>query len=308
MSRVTGFITRGFRFVFLSTSELRLGWTIILYFLIVGASIAIIVGPLIYFLSLIDLPPEPGKPVTGWLSITSSIVTLLTVYFAFLIGTHLAQRWLRKSKLSELGLKIHKKGVNDLLLGIGLGSLIVCLSVFLSWLAGWYQFLGFSWQVRPAAVLLPAFILALVASVQAPLLEEVIFRGFLFQTLHERWGVRTALLISSLLFGIAHLLTPGNLNVWAPVISAFLAGLMFVQAYLVHRTLWIPIGIHFGWIFAGRLLNDVGGSIDKTLLIASTVEGPNLIVTPSGGGAGLFELIGVGLVSLLLWRLSLRKK
>jgi membrane protease YdiL (CAAX protease family) len=114
--------------------------------------------------------------------------------------------------------------------------------------------------------------------------------------------------VSTLLFGIAHLTSLDDFAWWAAIISTFLAGLMFTQAYLYHGSLWIPIGIHFGWIFSGRLLNDIGGSSDKTLLLASKVEGPALIVAPSGGGAGLLELVGVGLVSLILWHISMGNK
>jgi membrane protease YdiL (CAAX protease family) len=174
---------------------------------------------------------------------------------------------------------------------------------------GWYQFLGFSWQFRPMAILLPALLLSFTASLQAPILEEVIFRGFIFQTALDRWGLRLAVFISSLLFGLAHLANEDSSFGWLPaVVSTFLAGLMFAQAYLVHKSLWIPVGIHFGWIFSGRLLNDVGRTVDETLLFASKVEAPPLIASPSGGGAGLFELIGVGLVSFILWQMSKRHK
>lgn len=294
--------------IFYSTDSLRWGWIIIFYLAIVIATIAIIIGPLVFFLSLINLTPQPGKPVTGWPSIIGSIITLITGYSAFLIGTHLAQRWLRKSNLGEIGLFINKKWIYDLILGIGLGALIVSVSTLISWLMGWYQFIGFSWDFRPPAILLPAFVLSVIAIIQSPLLEEVIFRGVLFRTLRDRWGLRSAVFLSSLLFGIAHLTSLEDLAWWAAIISAFLAGLMFTQAYLCHGNLGIPIGIHFGWIFSGRLLNDIGGASEKTLLLASKVEGPALIVTPSGGGVGLLELLGVGLVSLILWHISRSKK
>ena len=290
--------------VFYSTMGLRWGWIIIFYLAIVIATIAIMVAPLVYCLSLINLAPQPGKPVTGWSSIIGSIITILTGYSAFLIGTQLAQRWLRKSNLRELGLFLRKKWVYDLILGIGLGTLIVGFSTFFAWVMGWYQFIGFSWDFRPPAILLPALLMSFIATIQAPLLEELIFRGFILQTLNDRWGLRPAIIISSLLFGIAHLASPGDFAWWAAIISTFLAGLMFAQAYLCHKSLWIPIGIHFGWIFSGRLLNDIGAASDNTLLLASKVEGPALIVGASGGGASLLELLGVGLVSLILWQIS----
>jgi membrane protease YdiL (CAAX protease family) len=295
--------------IFFSHAGLRWGWIILFYFMIVVTSVAIIIGPALFLLSLIGLSPQPGKPVTGWPSVTGSIITLLAGYSAFLIGTHFAQRLLRNSKLSELGLFWGKKGIHDLILGIGLGTLIVSFATFMAWLMGWYQFLGFAWQFRPIAILLPAFLLSFIANIQSPLLEEVIFRGFLFQTLIDRWSLRPAIILSSILFALAHL---SSLNSgfpwWAVIISTFLAGLMFAQAYLVHNSLWIPVGIHFGWVFSGRLLNDVGGLTDKTLFLASKVKGPGLIITPSGAGAGLFELFGVGLVSLFMWRMSKKQR
>jgi len=296
--------------IFFSNSNLRWGWIITFYLLIVITTISIIVGPLVFILSLINYTPQPGKPVTGWSSIIGSIITLLAGYSAFIIGTHIAQRLLRKSNLSRLGLSINKKWSYNLVLGIGLGTSIVIVSTFLSWLMGWYQFLGYSWQFRPTDILLPAFILSFIASLQSPILEEVIFRGFIFQTLLDRWGLRIAVFISSILFGLAHLTNVDSNYSWlAAVISTFLAGLMFAQAYLVYKSLWLPVGIHFGWIFSGRLLNDVGIPAEKALLIVSKVEGPSILVNPLGGGAGLFELIGVGLVSLILWKIfKLSKK
>jgi len=297
--------SKAFKSIFFSIAGLRWGWLVIFYFLIVVATIAVIVGPLVLLLSLIQLPPQPGRPVTGWASIIGSLITLLAGYSAFLFGNHLAQRWLRKSDLRGLGLNIGKGWGRDLILGIGLGAAIGAVSTFLSWVMGWYRFVGFSWQFRPLDILLPALLFSIIASVQAPLLEEVIFRGILFQTLFAKWGWRMAALISSILFGLGHLTSMDSRFSWmAAVISTFLAGLMFAQAYWLHKSLWLPMGIHFGWIFAGRLLSDVGGTADKALLLVSKVDGPSLMVNPSGGGAGLFELIGVGLVALILWRLS----
>jgi hypothetical protein len=100
--------------IFFSTKELRWGWIIVFYLIIVVAIIAIIVGPVVFLLSLINFSPQPGKPVMGWSSIIGSIITLLTGYSAFLIGTHVALRWLRKNNLSSLGLCFSKNwdGIN----------------------------------------------------------------------------------------------------------------------------------------------------------------------------------------------------
>lgn len=290
--------------IFISDSGLRIFWNLLLFFIIVIATIAVIVSPIVFLLSLFNLSPQIGKPVTGWNSIIGSIITLVFGYFAFLFGTHFSQKLLRKSKLSALGLKIDKQHIKDLLLGFVLGGVIIVVSVLLSWLMGWYKFSGFAWEYRSINLIIPAFLLLLFARIQPALLEEVIFRGYLFQLLSDRYSVRNTVLISSLLFGLAHLTSMENYPWWAVVFSTFFAGLLFAQAYLLHKNLWLPIGIHYGWHIIGRLLNDGGVPVDKSVFIVSEVSGPGLLSPTSGGAASLFELVGVGLVSIVLWKLS----
>ncbi|GAB4462290.1 MAG: hypothetical protein Kow0070_21110 [Anaerolineales bacterium] len=77
----------------------------------------------------------------------------------------------------------------------------------------------------------------LVGVIFAPMVEELFFRGFLFQGFRSQYGWVKGALLSSLIFGAAHL-DP----------AAFLptAILGFLLAYLYHRTnsVWIPIFLH----------------------------------------------------------------
>ncbi|HEX9679307.1 MAG TPA: type II CAAX endopeptidase family protein [Candidatus Saccharimonadales bacterium] len=71
----------------------------------------------------------------------------------------------------------------------------------------------------------------------APLSEEIIFRGFMFQGLTRSMRWQLAAIISAALFGLAH----GQLNVG---IDTGLLGLF--SAWLVHHTgsIWPSIGLH----------------------------------------------------------------
>lgn len=83
--------------------------------------------------------------------------------------------------------------------------------------------------------------LAVVAAVVlAPLLEEVVFRGVLFQALGRRLGVLPAALLSGVLFAVVHL------EVSAPAYQLALALLGTWFAYAFHRTrsLVVPIVAH----------------------------------------------------------------
>ena len=78
----------------------------------------------------------------------------------------------------------------------------------------------------------------IVGAVFAPFVEEIFFRGFLFQGFRERHGWKVGMLLSSAIFGAAHL----DL---AALIPTFILG--NVLAYLYHRSnsVWPGIFLHF---------------------------------------------------------------
>jgi uncharacterized protein len=74
----------------------------------------------------------------------------------------------------------------------------------------------------------------------APIAEEVFFRGFLYGGLRRALPVLPAALISSVLFGVAHLAT-GNLAV-AVQLAVF--GVVAAGLYEYRGNLWGPIALH----------------------------------------------------------------
>ncbi|QSJ16955.1 CPBP family intramembrane metalloprotease [Nostoc sp. UHCC 0702] len=68
----------------------------------------------------------------------------------------------------------------------------------------------------------------------APLAEEFLFRGIILQRWAAKWGIRTALVVSSLLFGILHL----------NVLGLSIFGLVMGVLYIKTRTLLVPIACH----------------------------------------------------------------
>ena len=76
-----------------------------------------------------------------------------------------------------------------------------------------------------------------VGAIIAPLVEEIFFRGFLFQGFRQKYGWLPAILLSSAIFGVAHL-DPVSL------IPTFILGC--VLAYVYHRSnsLWPGIIFH----------------------------------------------------------------
>ncbi|MDH2069051.1 CPBP family intramembrane glutamic endopeptidase [Pantoea sp. GD03673] len=85
---------------------------------------------------------------------------------------------------------------------------------------------------------LGAFMLANLFFVS--LAEEALFRGYLQQRLREALGGMPALLLSALLFGLAH--APGGMLL---VVFATLAGLLYGLAWHWSGRLWLATALHF---------------------------------------------------------------
>lgn len=134
--------------------------------------------------------------------------------------------------------------------------------------------------------------------------EELVFRGVLFRWIEELLGSWAALLITSLLFGFAHAMNP-NASTFSSVAIAIEAGLLLGAAYMLTRSLWLAIGIHFGWNVTQGLVFDVPVSgNDVEGLVTAKMSGPELL---SGGAFGLeASLIALVMATATgLWLLKL---
>jgi membrane protease YdiL (CAAX protease family) len=77
----------------------------------------------------------------------------------------------------------------------------------------------------------------LLVGIAGPIAEEVFFRGFVLTGLLKRFGVRRALLFSSLLFGLFHI-DPGA------IVPTFALGLILGWVYLKTGSVWPAMFAH----------------------------------------------------------------
>lgn len=184
-------------------------------------------------------------------------------------------------------------------LGLGLcaGLLVFSVAVAIAALFGVYRITG----EGDLTGLVPALIgPALFAAIS----EEMMFRGILFRWLEEWGGSWVALFVTSALFGCSHLLNPHASPIAAAGI-AFEAGVMLGAAYMLTRSLWMPMGLHAAWNFAQGEIYDipVSGTPAHGILTAR-LSGPPLL---SGNGFGLeASLTAIGVATIFgLWLLWL---
>lgn len=81
--------------------------------------------------------------------------------------------------------------------------------------------------------------------------EETMFRGIFFEFVEQSMGTWAALAITSICFGLVHIINPAATLFGALCISVE-AGLMIGGALVYTRSMWSPIGIHAAWnLFQG---------------------------------------------------------
>lgn len=102
------------------------------------------------------------------------------------------------------------------------------------------QQLGFD---SPAGIEL-VFVFATVVILPS-IAEEIIFRGFLYKQLRKIISLKSAVIVTSLVFGAAHLefLSDAPLN-WIAAIDTAIFSIFLVWAYVKSGSLWAPILLH----------------------------------------------------------------
>src|SRR4028118_1973838 len=199
--------------------------------------------------------------------------------------------WVEGTSFSDYGLDWKLKVLLSLGLGLGLGILSLIIVFSGQWLLGWVEWRLENLQ-RLGQLLLPILFLGLWIGVT----EELIFRGFLLNTLRQDYSVWVAAAISSVIFALLHLIWEQQ-NTLPQLPGLWLMGMVLVLARWVDGgSLGLATGLHTGWIWGLTCL-------DSTELISYTGKGPTWITglgaNPLAGVAGIVCLLTTGI--LLQW-------
>ena len=146
--------------------------------------------------------------------------------------------WLRGLPLTGLGLSL-KGRWKDLLAGVLFAIVLYVIGFGLSLLFGGVEVTGITFH--PSSLLITFAFFLLVG-----ITEELALRGFVLGRLLDG-GVNRfwALVISSLLFSLMHILNPNF--AFLPFLNIFLAGILLGASYLYTRNLCFPIALHWFW-------------------------------------------------------------
>jgi len=195
--------------------------------------------------------------------------------------------------------------LRDVTLGLMITTGIMSLFILIITRAGWYHLTG----VLSQQDILP-LIVALIAAIGAPINEEIFFRGTLFRHLERYRGSWFALLVSSFLFGFGHSWRP--YATWHS--SLFLSievGILLAATYILTRSLWIPMGMHFAWNVCEELLYGLpdSGTPAHVSVLHATISGPDLFTGGQFGPEASIIIFTICLIiDILILMLVLRQR
>lgn len=199
----------------------------------------------------------------------------LKKYFPFtsvillLLVTALLYKWDNKS-LKSIGLNVTLKNLSFFPLGILIGAMAFMIAKYFRGLYTGESF-GLTTAILDYKVLLYGFYTILPAVI----IEELLFRGYVFKKIVEVSNVVIANIIFGVLFMLVHILDREIIQNRAMVLFLMITipvgHLLFATALLKSKTLFFPIGIHLGNNWATRHLITKTNNGDSIFFIPDNV-------------------------------------
>ena len=286
-------------FVSPDESRLRAGWRLALQTIImVVPGICLIIPVMFYFIISGMLTPDLDfNRLPKNILLPSQIVELVMIT----ASVYIARRFLDKRSFASLGLSVNKSAVLDVFVGVFISAFIMAIIYAIEFMTGWVKFEGFAWEVDSAKTVIVNLFLFLFIFITVGWNEELLSRGYHLQNLASGTNMFWGVLISSSVFGLAHL---GNPNAtWVSAAGIFFAGLFLAYGYLRTGQLWLSIGLHIGWnFFEGVIFGFPVSGLDIYRLIRHQIHGPEIWTGGAfGPEAGLIVLPALVVGSVLIY-------
>lgn len=240
------------------------------------------------------------------------LITLFVAYIGWtLLIAWLCLRFLDRLKLASLGFAFHRGWWRDVLTGCLIGASMIAVVAGLQFAGGgtrvtpnpfWWRggAIDYSGLQTVAHETLGALLLLILAGA----FEELIYRGYPFQTLLRSVPTFVPILLFALLFGISHWENPNS--TFLSTANTALAGIWLSLAYLKTRSLWLPTSLHFSWnwmmgAFFGLPVS--GLTVPQHPIFVSTSENPVWLTGGSYGcEGGIAVTVVIVIATIFIWR------
>ena len=229
-----------------------------------------------------NLPPSIPQPLFA-IGVAAVGAIMMILAYRVLI------RWTERRPASELGAS---HAILQLIGGAIIGFVLFASVYAVLWAYGAVTFKGWNAPDGMAA----AAGMALLSGVG----EEIIFRGVVYRLFEEGLGTLIAIVLSGALFGLIHAANKGA-TLESTLAIALEAGILLAASYILTRSLWLPIGLHFGWNFTeGGIFGAAVSGGHMKGLINAPLSGPVSLTGGAFGPEASLPAVGICLVAALV--------
>ena len=250
---------------------------------LITMGIVVSIGSIIVMtISGVDMADQAAVEALFDVSFDSPVMLTLTAFqvLGSFCALWLATKFIDRKPLMSIGLSIKDKA-NEMLVGLGFALAFIGGLFLLLWLLGAINITGYV-GFKPG-VFFVSMMLFLAAFD-----EELIFRGYILNSMMDSSSRWVALAGSSAIFALMHAGNPSVWSNWVPMTELFAAGFILGISYTFTKNLWFPTFFHFGWnFFQGLFGFEISGiNVDSWKMISHENTGnvPDII---SGGAFGI---------------------
>lgn len=206
-----------------------IGFLIISFIVVLGSFFFVI-----FFYEVMNRIPSHYEAFL-WLFLLPQASFALPTIYAVRRMTHLEQR-----PFASIGLRFHRSSLREFTLGVILATIPASSSFLYLYFS---EKISITWDPNPE-LFFEIMVLGGVGWLGVAMWEELYFRGYLVQTLSQGIGLYGAAALTSIYFGLIHIITYGVTPL--VIAEATVAGLFLTLLYFKTKSLWAPIGWHLG--------------------------------------------------------------
>ncbi|MGH1364099.1 MAG: lysostaphin resistance A-like protein [Calditrichia bacterium] len=240
------------------------------------------------------------------------------VNIACIIGVWLAANWVDRRLFSDTGMSSTSRWWQEFWFGMFLGFALLAAIFTIQYNVGWVTITDTMVTKVAGANFWLALIMPVALYISVGFMEELVFRGYLFlnvaegikgKYLNAKTAIWVALILTSAIFGIAHMGNPEASLVSTTNIA--LAGVMLGLPYILTGRLGMSIGLHITWNFSEGIIFGFpvsGMPFKSAKFLEISQGGPDLWTGgsfgPEAGLLGLFAMIAG--MAIMSWYIKIK--
>ncbi len=156
--------------------------------------------------------------------------------------------YIESENLFVLGFYPIRKGISQLIIGVGFIFLLKVLFIYLD-----TQVNSIAWRVN-SSINYYSVVQSFWYHLKSAITEDLIFRGALLYILIKRIGMQKAIFVSAVAFGVYHLISYGIIGsgiilLLYVLITTGFTGYVWAYTYAKTKSIMMPLGFHLGWNF-----------------------------------------------------------